>query len=359
MLRANYHKYKLYFKHPAGTSRGILHHRDCYFLLLQNTNQPGVTGIGECGVIPGLSYDDRPGFEARLARLCEEISQTGQADPPALQEWPSIGFALETALRDLETGGRRLLYKSEFTSGTVPIPINGLIWMGNEAFMRKQLEEKLAEGHQVIKIKVGAIDFETELKLIASIRKHVSEKEVTIRLDANGAFGAGEALDKLNRLSQFHIHSIEQPIRQGQQDLLAALCQRSPIPIALDEELIGITGATEKKELLHAVRPPYIILKPSLLGGFHACNEWIRIARETGTGWWVTSALESNIGLNAIAQWTATHLVEMPQGLGTGALYTNNIPSPLESARGFLWHRPQLNWRLAHTGALHLQNPGL
>lgn len=353
MLSASFHKHTLIFRQPAGTSRGVLHHRDSYFLLLRDTLNPETTGIGECGVIPGLSPDDRPGFEERIAGLCEEINQSSTVNASGLESWPSIRFALETALFDLTGGGKRILFESAFTSGEKPININGLIWMGDENFMLQQVEEKLAAGYRVIKIKVGAIDFETELKLIAGIRKRFGEDRITIRLDANGAFSAEEAAEKLKRLSDFAIHSIEQPIKQGMPGIMAEICRTSPIPVALDEELINISGS-DKKKLLEQIKPRYIILKPSLLGGFDACREWIDLATGEGIGWWITSALESNIGLNAIAQWTATLGNDLPQGLGTGSLYANNIPGPLEAANGVLHYLPGKPWDLTFAG---LYNP--
>lgn len=359
MLSATYHRHRLIFRHPAGTSRGVLHHRDSFFLLLRDTLNPETTGIGECGVIPGLSPDDRPGFEERIISLCDEINQTSSVNTSGLENWPSIRFALETALFDLTGGGQRILFESQFTSGEKPININGLIWMGEEYFMLKQIDEKLAAGYRVIKIKVGAIDFDTELKLIAGIRKHFGEDQITIRLDANGAFSPGEADEKLKHLSDFAIHSIEQPIKQGNPATMAEICRTSPIPVALDEELINISGSDNKKKLLEQIKPQYIILKPSLLGGFYACREWIELAAEKGIGWWITSALESNIGLNAIAQWTATLGNDLPQGLGTGSLYTNNIPGPLEAANGVLRYLPGNPWDLTFAGLYNPHPAGL
>lgn len=347
MLSASYHKYRLQFKRPAGTSRGVLYHRDCYFLLLHDTKNPERIGVGECGVLPGLSYDDRPELETVIGEFCDEINHTGLIELSDLTPWPSIRFAIETALLDLASGGRKILFESDFTAGARPISINGLIWMGNELFMQQQLEEKLLEGCRVIKIKVGAIDFDTELKLIAGIRKRYTVEELSIRLDANGAFQFNEAMDKLKKLSEYDIHSVEQPVKQGNREFMAAVCQASPIPIALDEELMGVFEKEEKKALLETIRPQYVILKPSLLGGFKACEDWISEAEDTGAGWWITSALESNIGLNAIAQWTAMLGSELPQGLGTGALYTNNIPCPLKSAGGWLWYQPEIEWNLS------------
>lgn len=354
MFTASYHHHRLIFRQPSGTSRGVLHHRDSYFLLLRDSSNPAVAGIGECGVIPGLSPDDRPGFSQRIEQLCNEINHSGISGISSLREWPSLNFALETALLDYNGGGNRILFESGFTAGKTAISINGLIWMGDEEFMLKQILERLASGYRVIKIKVGAIDFNTELKLIAGIRRHFSEKEITIRLDANGAFSPQEAMEKLDRLAVYDIHSIEQPIKPGNSAVMADICRSSPIAVALDEELTGITETREKRRLLEIIRPQYIILKPSLLGGFEASAEWISLAESVGAGWWITSALESNIGLNAIAQWTATLGNHLPQGLGTGSLYTNNIPSPLESGNGVLRFLPERPWDLTHTG---IDNP--
>ncbi|HOI87955.1 MAG TPA: o-succinylbenzoate synthase [Lentimicrobium sp.] len=350
MLRASIHKHTLIFKDPAGTSRGVLYKKPVWYLLLHHTRNKGITGIGECGTIPGLSADDRPDLEQRLERLCSDINRNGTTDSTGLTEWPSIRFALETALTDLNGGGRRLLYESPFTEGKAPVPINGLVWMGDEEFMARQVDEKLDKGFRVIKLKVGAIDFNRELEIIRTIRKRFSENQITIRLDANGAFSAEEAANKLQRLAEFGIHSIEQPIKAGNPDIMARICLTSPIPVALDEELIGIHTFEERIKILDEIRPRYIILKPGLLGGFASAGEWIKLAEDRDIGWWITSALESNIGLNAIAQWTATMNNPLPQGLGTGALYTNNIPSPLTVSNGNLWYHPEREWQPESVG---------
>jgi len=345
MLRASIHKHTLIFKDPAGTSRGVLYNKPVWYLLLRDTRDESTTGIGECGIIPALSADDRPDLEQQLERLCDEINRHGTADFSGLTEWPSIRFALETALADLNGGGQRILYESPFTKGKKPVPINGLVWMGDEEFMVRQVDEKLEKGFRVIKLKVGAIDFNRELEIIRSIRKRFSEEQITIRLDANGAFSAEEAAGKLQRLAEYGIHSIEQPIKAGRPDLMARICRNSPIRVALDEELIGVHHTSERIKLLDEIRPAYIILKPSLLGGFESAREWIKLAKDRNTDWWITSALESNIGLNAIAQWTATLNNPLPQGLGTGALYTNNIPSPLTVSNGNLWYHTEKKWQ--------------
>lgn len=345
-LTATAFPYRLQFKQPAGTSRGTLHHKISW--MLRVTDAQGRTGIGECGPLPGLSYDDRPDFGTRLLRLCEQFNAGEEAVfQESLGDYPSIRFGFEMALRDLAGGGQRLLFPSAFTQGVQPIPINGLIWMGDVRAMERQIADKLLEGYTTLKMKVGAIDFSHEYQLLADIRERFSAEELTLRVDANGAWSPAEAGEKLNQLAALELHSIEQPIAAGQWEALASLIAKSPVPVALDEELIGLSE-TEVGRLLDTVRPPFIVLKPTLLGGFAASESWIAAAEARGIGWWVTSALESNIGLNAIAQWTATLGSLLPQGLGTGSLYTNNFACPLQTEGGFLHYRPQHGWELDH-----------
>lgn len=350
MLKARYHKHTLHFRLPAGTSRGVLLHRDAFYLLIQDTEKTDITGIGECGIIPGLSLDDRPQFEAAVQECCNLINKGQHPDSKWLDFWPSISFALETALLDLKNGGQRILFESKFTEGKQPIAINGLIWMGDADDMLRQMNEKVASGFSVLKMKVGAIDFEKEVELMRHIREYYPSDQISIRLDANGAFEPNEALRKLEKLAKYDIHSMEQPIKAGQPVQMAEVCRHSPIPIALDEELIGISAKDDTEKLLDVIRPQYIILKPSLLSGFKKSEEWIHQAEIHGASWWVTSALESNIGLNAIAQWTATLQNPLPQGLGTGSLYTNNIPSPLKVENGLLHFEPENLWDVKFTG---------
>ncbi|MBT6082466.1 MAG: o-succinylbenzoate synthase, partial [Polaribacter sp.] len=259
-------------------------------------------------------------------------------------DFPSIQIGIEQAFLSLHSSSPFKLFVSDFTESNKAIAINGLIWMGDRQFMKDQIKEKIAQGFQCLKMKIGAIDFKSEIELLASIRKEFSIKDIELRVDANGAFKSSEALEKLKILSSYNLHSIEQPIKQGQFQEMALLCEQSPLPIALDEELIGVFDVTKKKELLHIINPQYIILKPSLVGGFKGSFEWLDIANEFDIGWWVTSALESNIGLNAIAQWTATLKSSMPQGLGTGSLFTNNFDSPLEVNNGGLYYKKNKNW---------------
>ena len=308
--------------------------------------------------VPGLSVEDGREMEIRLDHLCKLISR-GEMDPrQELPDLPGVQFALETAIRELETagndrntaghdphaGGRSVLWESDFTRGERGIPVNGLVWMGDRPYMLEQVKEKLAAGFRVLKMKVGAIDFRDELKVLGAMREAFDETELEIRLDANGAWKAWEAPEKLERLAVLGIHSIEQPLAPGQGEAMAALCKAGIIPIALDEELIGVTGLEKRRKLLAEIRPRYIILKPGLLGGFSSAREWMAIAEAVGAQWWITSALESNIGLNAIAQWTATLETSMPQGLGTGSLYRNNIDSPLEIEGDLLWYRVRSGW---------------
>ena len=345
---ASYQPYKLKFKKPVLTSRGSMDYKNGYYITVEHK---GIKGIGECSYIEGLSIDRLDSFEDELKKACadiEEIAETyhDTSTLPAhlISHYPSLAFGLETALLDLRNGGKHEIIKvSAFYQGTQAIPINGLVWMGNDEFMQQQIEQKLADGFRCIKIKVGAIDFKEECRLIENIRKNYSPAQIEIRLDANGAFTENNVHKRLRILSQYTIHSIEQPIRPQQYLLMHQLCAEKIIPIALDEELIG-THQDMRQKLLETIRPQYIILKPSLLGGIDECNNWLRIARQLGIGWWATSALESNIGLNAIAQWTASKSSDMVQGLGTGELYENNIASPLYIESGHLKYSPTGKW---------------
>ena len=341
MLRASYHKHILNFKRPSGTSRGIMTTKETWFISIESQ---GKKGIGECGVLRGLSADDRPDYEAKLKWVCQNIHLGAEALLGELTEFPSIQFGVEMAFRSLASQNPFHLFPSAFTEGLDAIKINGLIWMGDESFMKTQIKDKLEAGFDCIKMKIGAIDFQTELSLLKSIRKEFSASDIELRVDANGAFSADEALEKLKQLSEFQLHSIEQPIKPRQFEAMATLCEKTPLPIALDEELIGVFSKEAKMETLQAIKPHYIILKPSLVGGFGGSEEWISLAKNHNIGWWVTSALESNIGLNAIAQWTYTLKNNMPQGLGTGSLFTNNFDSPLTVKSGNLHYDIEKDW---------------
>ncbi len=343
MLTAIFKKYILDFKNPSGTSRGILRQKETYFLIL---NSKGKTGIGECALFRGLSIDDRPDYEEKLKWVCNNIPLGEEELMKNLIEFPSIQFGLGTAFKSIEAEDKFILFPSKFTENEMPISINGLVWMGDRAFMKNQISEKLKEGFTCIKMKIGAIDFSTEIELLKSIRKEFSTSEVELRVDANGAFPIVEALEKLKILSELELHSIEQPIKQGNWQEMATLCEKTPLPIALDEELIGIFSKEQKTNLLNVVKPQYIILKPALVGGFDGSNTWINLAEKQNIGWWITSALESNVGLNAIAQYTFTKNSKLPQGLGTGSLFTNNFESPLQVKDGGLFYKSDRNWNL-------------
>ncbi len=340
-MQAYYKKYILDFKRLSGTSRGVLRQKVTWFLILEDH---GKKGIGECGLLRGLSFDDVDGYEDKLAWTCDNIALGCVALWEALSDFPSIQFGVEQAFLSLQSENPFVLFASDFVEKGSPIPINGLIWMGDEGFMHDQIDQKLSEGFRCIKIKIGAIDFETEISLLASIRRKYSQEQIELRVDANGAFEPPKALENLNRLAQYDLHSIEQPIRQGNPEAMRLLCEVTPIPIALDEELIGIPDVTKKQNLLQTIKPQYIILKPSFVGGYRGSKEWIDLAEKEDIGWWITSALESNIGLNAIAQWAYTLRSQMPQGLGTGSLYTNNFESPLEVENGELFYKKSATW---------------
>lgn len=330
----------LHFKQPAGTSRGVYTTRQSWFVTATDNAHPDILGVGECAPLPDLSCDTTPNYEERLKELCNMVEAKGSIDYDALRPYPSVLFGLETALLDLKRGGTGVLFDNSFARGETGIPINGLVWMGNYDEMLQRLEEKMRAGFRCVKLKIGAIDFDRELDLVRHIRSAFTKEQIELRVDANGGFTADCALQRLEQLAQYDIHSIEQPIRQHQWAEMAALCKATPIPIALDEELIGVNDKTEKEELLDRIRPHYIILKPSLHGGMYGSREWIALAGKCGIGSWITSALESNVGLNAIAQFAADvygENITMPQGLGTGQLFTDNIPMPLEIRGDKLW----------------------
>ena len=329
----------LHFKQPAGTSRGVYTTRKIWLVRLSDGEREGV---GECAPLPDLSCDAMGDEEYRsiLNKVCEEFCQRQELDNDSLRQYPSMLFGLETAWLNMTNGD--MLFDTAFSRGEVGIPINGLVWMGSYEEMLKRMEEKLEKGFRCVKLKIGAIDFDQELDLVKRIRERFSHHEVELRLDANGAFKYEEALYKLELLSQYAIHSIEQPIKAGQWAYMADLCRESPLPIALDEELIGVNDPEMKRHMLNIIKPRYIILKPSLHGGMMGCREWIETAREMGIGSWITSALESNIGLNAIAQFASDVYgdnITMPQGLGTGQLFTDNIDMGLEIRGDQLWRQ--------------------
>jgi o-succinylbenzoate synthase len=345
-LRLSLVPHQLQFKFDARTSRGAMAIHQVYYLEMSDTAAPDTKGTGECAPLPGLSIDAIPALLPKLNELLTTVNEATMGitdiqqllESDTLADFPAIRFALETAILDWKLGGNRMLHDNAFSRGEQGIPINGLIWMGDKAFMQEQIRKKLGEGYTCLKLKIGSLDFATELDLLKQIREVAGPEDLTIRVDANGAFAPEEAFRKLERLSRYGLHSIEQPIRQGQHEHMQQLCAYTPIPIALDEELIGVQEPTRQMELLDFIKPQYIILKPTLVGGLRASADWIDLAEKRKIGWWMTSALESNIGLNAISQFTANYGVSMPQGLGTGQLYHNNIVSPLEIREGRLWY---------------------
>ena len=341
-MKATYQSYILNFKQASGTSRGVLKTKKTWYIILDEGSKKGV---GECGMFQGLSIDDRPDYEEKLQWVCKNINLGLDELLLLLEEYPSIQFGLEIAFKALESDDGFNLFPSKFTASKDVIPINGLIWMGSEAFMKQQIQDKIEAGFSCIKMKIGAIDFQTEIKLLKSIRREFHSKDIELRVDANGAFQPSEALEKLKILSDYDLHSIEQPIKQGQIGDMAKLCEATPLPIALDEELIGVFSEDKKQELLQIIKPQYIILKPTLIGGFKGSNSWISLAKKQNIGWWITSALESNIGLSAIAQYTYNLKSDLPQGLGTGSLFTNNFDSPLMVKNGTLQYNNVKHWK--------------
>ncbi len=343
-IQIRFEKKTFLFKQPSGTSRGVLTEKNAWFLYAHLTENPNVVGVGECSVIPGLSpdFEDFDSYQKKIEGLCNSINQGDYTLEnitsifPTLISDSSILFGLEIAILDLKNGGNGIIFDTEFTKGNAKLPINGLIWMGSESFMQEQIESKLMEGFTCIKMKIGAIDFDKEFKILASLRARFSEKTLTLRVDANGAFSFSEALDRLDQLATLKLHSIEQPIQAGNWETMAKICSKTNLSIALDEELIGISSLSQKIELLETIQPQYIILKPSLHGGIIGCKEWIQLAYERQIPWWITSALESNVGLNAIAQFVAQYDNDLHQGLGTGGLYVENMPSNLRVHHGYL-----------------------
>lgn len=347
----SYIKRTLIFRFEAGTSRGTLKTRDVYWIKAVDPEIPELVGWGEAAPLVKLSPDHRTDFEEILANILSELSkETWEMEETAILEkvsslipfeLPSIRFAFEMALLDVLNGGKKRFFSSPFFDHQKPIPINGLIWMGDKEFMLEQIDLKIKEGFDCIKMKIGAIDFEQEIKLLNYIRNRFSKDQMVLRVDANGAFSPNEAIEKLHRLAELDIHSIEQPIAAGQRSLMRKLCKETPLPIALDEELIGVQN---KEELLDQIKPQHIILKPTLVGGILETRSWIQLAEERGIGWWITSALESNLGLNAISQLASSLNPTIPQGLGTGKLYHNNLDSPLEIHQGEIIYNSEKSW---------------
>ncbi|AZA84761.1 o-succinylbenzoate synthase [Chryseobacterium lactis] len=333
-MKASYYRYLLEFKRPSGTSRGVLLEKETFILEI---SENGKKGVGECAVFRGLSFDDRSDYEEKLKWLCDNIEKDSSYVKDELKNFPSIWFGYEQAILNLKHG-ESLYFPSEFTEGKAAITINGLIWMGDIGYMEEQIQDKLEKGFHCIKLKIG-INWQEEHIILQKLREKFSKDQLELRVDANGGFSKEEAVLVLKQLADLHIHSIEQPIKAGSWEDMAELCATTPTPIALDEELIGIVDSEEKKKLLEKINPQYIILKPALVGGFSGSDEWISLAENHHIDWWITSALESNIGLNAIAQYTFTKKNPMPQGLGTGALFVNNFESSLDLRNELLWFK--------------------
>jgi o-succinylbenzoate synthase len=339
-------KHTLKFKIPAKTSRNTLDDKILWLLKLAEANSPTIYGIGEISPLKGLSIDDTEDFEQKLNRVVSQINVGNHPFSLDTEKLPSIKFGLETAMLDLGNGGKRKVFDTPFYKGRQKIPINGLVWMADSGNMLQQAESKINSGFNCIKFKIGALDFDEECRMLEKLRKKYNAFKVEIRLDANGAFAVDEALEKLRELHRFEVHSIEQPIEQKQWDAMQAICAKSAINIALDEELIGVNPSFEGHKLLTTINPQYIILKPGLLGGFITSEEWIKLAAKYNIGWWATSALESNIGLNAIAQFTSKYPVKIHQGLGTGQLFENNFDSPLFMENGFISYAANKSWSI-------------
>lgn len=347
MIKASYLKKTLHFIRPAGTSRGILHEKPVWYVFLHDDKEPEIKGIGECSYIPGLNAETENDIDKKIEEICYIINQGCFDFNQWLPSYPSINFGIETALIDLRSGGERKLFPSDFVSGNDCISINGLIWMGKRDEIIQQINEKLQKNYCCLKLKIGALDLDEELEILGYIRRHADSAKLELRLDANGAFKPCNVMNVLEKFSRFDVHSIEQPIARGQWRDMAYICNNSPVPIALDEELTGHLSSDEKAELINQIKPQYLVLKPGLLGGFNQALEYIQLAQKTGIGWWITSSLESNIGLNAIAQWTYTLGNNMPQGLGTGLLYKENVQSPLELSGDRLCFNTQKKWDLS------------
>ncbi|MBX2930364.1 MAG: o-succinylbenzoate synthase [Chitinophagaceae bacterium] len=342
-MRAYFKKYILTFKKPGTTSRGVLLEKPTYFIFLTDGKK---TAIGECNLFKNLSYDDKPDYENKLHEIVNRLPNEKEKVLDDIQYYPSIYFGVEMLLKDWNNGAERILFPEVINNNGFLIPTNALIWMGEKSIMKTQIEDKLKDGFTSIKLKIGAIDFDAELDLIKFIRKQFNVNEVEIRLDANGAYTYKDAKEKLQQLAAFDISYIEQPIKAGQWQEMAALTEQTPIPIALDEELIGILDIEKQQQLIDTIKPQMLILKHTLLGGFEACNTWKKLAKNTNASWVITSALESNIGLNAIAQYTALGYSNYVQGLGTGKLYTNNIPSPYTLDNKGLHYHTNKHWDL-------------
>ncbi|MCB9166111.1 MAG: o-succinylbenzoate synthase [Flavobacteriales bacterium] len=351
-MRATWIERTLHPRFPLGTSKGVITERTAWYLIAWDAERPEVRGIGEAALFPGHSREFPADVRTALLSLCANTSDWDHRLTTDLVDLPGVRFAVEQCLKDLEASGTKQLFPSDFTLGRRGIPINGLVWMGDKATMRSRIREQIDAGFTTVKMKIGAIGIDDELALLKSVREEYGPDDITLRVDANGALDARNAMDVLQRLADLQVHSIEQPVAPGLFEVMAELCERSPLPIALDEDLIGLNRDDLRRDLLDHVKPRFIVIKPGLVGGWRAAEEWIALANDRDIGWWTTSALESNIGLNAIAQWTATISPEGAQGLGTGRVYTDNIPSPLHVEDGELCYRPEAAWDLSRVNTI-------
>ncbi|MFN6114933.1 MAG: o-succinylbenzoate synthase [Flavobacteriales bacterium] len=347
MINARWTEHTLHPHFDLGTSKGTITARKVWYLIAWDAERPGIQGIGEAALFPGHSKEFPADMRTKLLELCANTSDWKERLAGDLVDVPSVRFAVEQCLRDLEASGTKVLFPSAFTLGQQGIPINGLVWMGDKETMRQRIRQQIDAGNSCVKMKIGAIGLEDEMELLRAVRNEYNAKDLTLRVDANGAFDARNVGSVLDRLAELEVHSIEQPVAPGLYEVMADLCAITPVPIALDEDLIGLNRTDLKRDLLDHVKPQYIVIKPSLVGGWDATCEWIDLATARNIGWWITSALESSIGLNAIAQFTATLNVTMPQGLGTGKVYANNIASPLLAESGSLHYRPEVAWDLS------------
>ena len=352
MMRFDIHKHVLNFKIPGGTSRGVLTTKDTYIVRLFKFDR--LVGIAEFNRFEGLSTDPLSSYFDTLKKSVEQLigllDLVADLNDPKIvvllqeySDYPSIQFGLEQlTLGYLSNTSPFHLFDSPFSRGESSISINGLIWMGDINFMKAQIEPLLEKGFKCLKMKIGAINFDEEFRILKSIRDRFTTQELTLRVDANGAFDANSVLSVLDKLAVLGVHSIEQPIKAGQWQEMARVVEESPIPIALDEELIGLKTLESRTNCIHTIQPDYLIFKPALIGGYGAIEQYRGIHNE----FWITSALESNIGLNAIAQYTATLNPTLEQGLGTGSLYTNNFDSPLLVTNGALSYQNELPWNI-------------
>ncbi len=336
----SYSKHLLSFQKPAKTSRGEYVEKPSWLVHL---GDKVIKGSGEASPLWDLSIDGKVDIDKKLQELPEQISESDLLD--LLESWvpgkpgalPSLRFAFHCAFLDYKTGGTGIWVDSAFTQKQSGIPINGLVWMNSIETMEEEAYSKISQGFRCIKFKVGALDFDEECKLLERIRAKHSAFQLEIRLDANGAFAEDTAVEQLKELYRFGIHSIEQPIKAGLESM-EKVCRESAIDVALDEELIGI-DPKNGTSLLTRLKPRYIILKPTLLGGLDLCDQWINSAKRADCGWWSTSALEGNVGLFAIAQWVSQKPNIPYQGLGTGSLFVENFPAKTEVRGEQLWRK--------------------